>query len=171
MKYRLISGIDCDIYKNDIKEAYDSCPLVFDSQNIYTPKTADDTCDWVKGFTNSEDSIVYGIFDDMEEYLYGIIIFDNIRATLENSSAEVHIVNHKSIFGRRIRDLYDDLVNACGIDNIYAMIPSIAVHTIAICKRLGFKKTGYIPKALPYINSEHKEKMYDIQIYTREIKK
>lgn len=166
MKYRLITAGDCYKYRNDIFQAYESCHLIFDSQNPYKPETIEECCNYIAEYATSNDSIVYGVFDDNEDYLYGIVIFDNIRATKENSCAEVHIVNDKSIFGRKIRGVYEDLIIACGIDNLYVQVPSIAVHSIALCKRLGFKKTGYIPKALPYVNSVGEEKMYDIQIFS-----
>lgn len=166
MKYRLINAGDCYNYRNDILQAYQSCHLIFDSQNPYKPETAEECCDFVADYATSKDSIVYGVFDDLEEYLYGIVILDNMRGTKENTCAEVHIVNDKSVFGKKLRGVYEDLIIACGIDNLYAQIPSIAVHSIALCRRLGFKKTGYIPKALPYKNSKGEEHMYDIQIFS-----
>ena len=105
------------------------------------------------------------IFDDEEEFLYGLVIFDNIRMA-NKASAQVHIVNDKSIFGKKVRDIYKHIIETCGFDILYAEIPSIAVHAIGMCKRLGFKKTGYIPEALPYVNSKGIEQMYDIQIWS-----
>lgn len=53
---------------------------------------------------------------------------------------------------------------------LYCEIPSIAVNAIRMAKAMGFKKTGYIPTALPYVNSKGEEKLYDIQILTMEKK-
>lgn len=169
MKFRVINRDDCVKYRSDIFQAYQSCHLIFDSQNPYCPKTEEETLYFVLGYAcDSEDSLAYGVFDDNEDYLYGLVIFDNIRGTKQNTCAQVHIVNDKSVFGKKIKGVYEDLVRACGIDVIYAEIPSIAVHSIAMCRRLGFKKTGYIPSALPYVNSKGEENMYDIQIYVKE---
>ena len=121
--------------------------------------------DFVETFINSSDAVIVGIFDSEEKYLYGLVIFDNIRFA-NKSSAQVHIVNDKSIFGRKVRGLYEDILATCMFDTLYAEIPSMAVHAIALCKRLGFKKTGYIPDILPYVNCSGEEKMYDIQIWT-----
>ena len=83
-----------------------------------------------------------------------------------DAKQELHIVNDKSIFGRKVRGLYEEILATCMFDTLYAEIPSIAVHAIALCKRLGFKKTGYIPNVLPYVNSKGVEQMYDIQIWS-----
>ena len=106
-----------------------------------------------------------GILDDKEEFLFGIVIFDNIRFA-NKSCAQVHIVTDRAIWGRKIKDIYTEILKGSIFDTLYCEIPSIAVHPIAMCKRLGFKKTGYIPDALPYKNAQGEEKMYDLQIYT-----
>ena len=169
MKYRLINKDDCIKYRSDIFQAYQSCRLTFDYRNPYAPKTEEEALDFLIGYAeDSKDSIVYGLFDDKEDYLYGIVILDNIRITKDGSCAQVHIVNDKSIFGKRVRDVYNDLIIACGFNILYAEIPANAVHAIAMCKRMGFKKTGYIPKALPYKNINGEERMYDLQIFVKE---
>lgn len=165
MKFRKLTIKDCEKYKDDLFSCYKTNHLILDNQNNICINTPVSACHFVQSFIEASDSTVTGIFDDQEKYLYGIVIFDNIRFG-EKSCAEVHIVNDKSIFGKRVRDIYNDIINSLPFNTIYCMIPSIAVHPIAICKKLGFKKTGYIPDALPYTNSLGEEKMYDIQIWT-----
>ena len=165
MKFRTLNHGDIYTYRNDIFKCYNDCKLILDSQSIININCPQDAEDFIHGFAEAKDSDVWGIFDDNEEYLYGLIIFDNIRFC-NKSCAQVHIVNDKAIWGHKIRDIYKDIINSTIFDTLYCEIPSIAVHPIAMCKRLGFKKTGYIPDALPYANSKGEEKMYDLQIYT-----
>lgn len=162
MHYRKITKEDLSMYLSDIISCYQTNTLVFDSQNYLK----DTDMEWfIDTYIEAPDSLVTGIFDDKEEFLYGLVIFDNIRMA-DKASAQVHIVNDKSIFGKKVRDIYKHIIETCGFDVLYAEIPSIAVHAIGMCKRLGFKKTGYIPEALPYVNSKGVEQMYDIQIWS-----
>lgn len=162
MKYRQLTLDDCNKYSEDIIKCYSDCHLIFDSQSpineMFKPY-------FLKGFVGSDDSLALGIFDNDEMFLYGLVIFDNIRFA-DKSCAEVHIVTDKAIWGKKIKDVYNRILQGCIFDTLYCQVPSIAVNVIAICKRLGFKKTGYIPDALPYVNSRGEEKMYDLQIYT-----
>lgn len=163
MKYRTLTEKDCFTYRKDIIKCYKDCHLIFDSQS---PIPQDyEYHELLRGFVNAKDSLVYGIFDSDEYYLYGIVIFDNIRIA-DKSGAEVHIVTDKAIWGKKIKNIYGEMLQGCIFDTLYCQIPTIAVHTIALCKRLGFKKTGYIPDILPYVNAKGEEKMYDLQIYT-----
>lgn len=162
MKYRNLKIEDCQMYRNDIIKCYNDCHLIFDSQS---PIPQDfDLAYFLSTFIVATDSIVLGIFDDKEEYLYGLVIFDNIRFA-NKSCAEVHIITDRAIWGKKIKDIYNQILEGCILDTLYCQVPTIAVNVIAICKRLGFRKTGYIPDALPYVNSKGEEKMYDIQIY------
>ena len=166
MKTCKLDIIDCYMYRDDIFDCYQTNRLVFDSQNPIKITTPDIAAEFIRKFVEAEDSCVMGLFDDSKKFLYGLVIFDNIRYANNKSCAQVHIVNSKTIFGKVVREIYDNIIAACGIDTIYAEIPAIAVFPINICKRLGFVKTGYIPEALPYINSRGQEKMYDIIILT-----
>lgn len=163
MKYRQLKPDDINTYRDDIIKCYSDCHLIFDSQNPIPQEL--DLAYYLSNFVIATDSIVFGIFDDKEEFLYGLVIFDNIRFA-NKSCAEVHIITDKALWGKKIKDIYNQMLNGCIFDTLYCQVPSIAVHVIAICKRLGFKKTGYIPDALPYVNSKGEEKMYDIQIYS-----
>lgn len=165
MIFRTLGHDDVYNYREDIFKCYNDCKLILDSQNPIELKNEFQCEDFIHGFVEAKDSDVWGILDDNEEYLYGLIIFDNIRFC-NKSCAQVHIVNDKAIWGHKIRDIYKEIINSTIFDTLYCEIPSIAVYPIAMCKRLGFKKTGYIPDALPYVNSNGEEKMYDIQIYT-----
>jgi hypothetical protein len=164
MKYRPLEYEDIKKFRDDIIKCYNDCHLIFDSQNTIPKRMP--MWVFVDNFVDSSDSMVIGILDDNEEFLYGLVIFDNIRFAQDKSCAEVHIVTDKAIWGRKIRDIYNKIIQGCIFSTLYCQIPTIAVSAIAICKRLGFKKTGYIPEALPYVNSRGEEKMYDLQIYT-----
>lgn len=165
MKFRTLDHGDVYMYRNDIFKCYKDCSLIFDSQNPITIKSVEDSSNFIRGFIEGKDSSVLGIFNDSEEFLYGIVIFDNIRFA-NKSCAQVHIVTDKAIWGRKIKDIYKAILASSIFDTLYCEIPSIAVHPIAMCRRLGFKKTGYIPDVLPYVNANGEEKMYDLQIYT-----
>ena len=165
MKYRTLYHGDLFVYRSDIFKCYHDCNLIFDSQNVIDIKDEHDSENLLHGFVEAKDSLVLGILDDKEEFLFGIIIFDNIRFA-NKSCAQVHIVTDRAIWGRKIKDIYTEILKVSIFDTLYCEIPSIAVHPIAMCKRLGFKKTGYIPDALPYKNAQGEEKMYDLQIYT-----
>ena len=165
MKFRSLDHGDVYVYRGDIYKCYKDCSLVFDSQNPIEIKNEFDAENFMHGFVGAKDSSVLGIFDNNEEFLYGIIIFDNIRFA-NKSCAQVHIVTDKAIWGKKIKDIYHEILRGSIFDILYCEIPSIAVHPIAMCKRLGFKKTGYIPDVLPYKNSKGEERMYDLQIYT-----
>lgn len=166
MKNRLLKIEDVDRYKDDIFQCYQDCKLILDNQSPIDLSTPDKCAGFIAGFINSTDSIVQGIFDEKESFLYGLVIFDNIRIGKTKSCAEVHIVNSRNIWGKRIRDVHENILFYCYFDTLYCQIPTIATSAIALCKRLGFKKTGYIPNALPYTNCKGEEDLYDIQIYT-----
>lgn len=165
MKYRSLTDDDISKFGEDLKSCYDSNHLIFDNQCPIHLNTKESIQRYVLEYVLADDSCVLGIFDNEEKYLYGIVIFDNIRMG-NKCSAELHIVNDKSIFGKKLKGVYESILRDTIFNTLYAQIPSIAVHAIAMCKRLGFKKTGYIPSVLPYTNSEGEEKMYDVQIWT-----
>lgn len=167
MKFRKLNEADLVRYAEDALECYKTNHLILDIQSPLSFETEEDIIWFLKPYIISKDSQLIGIFDNDENTLYGVVIFDNIRIGENGKScAQVHIATHKYVFGKVIRQLYRDMINAFLFTNIYAEIPSIAVHAIKVCKDLGFKKTGYIPEALPYLNSKGECKMYDIQIWS-----
>lgn len=166
MKIKQLNAVDCLKFENDIFECYRTNHLVLDSQNTWKMNTPFDAREFLRGYASAGDSCVIGIFDNEETTLYGFVIFDNLRYCGNKSCAEVHIVMSKYMFGKNNFYMYERILRGCGLTTVYAQIPSIAVHPIRICKKLGFKKTGYIPDAITYVNSSGEEKMYDIQIYT-----
>lgn len=165
MKYRQMKEQDLFRFAQDIKSCYNSCHLVFDDQNPLKGLSTEGLLLFLKGYIEADDSSITAILDDDEKFLYGIIIFDNIRMGIKNS-AQVHIVNDRSIWGRRIKDIYKQVIHCSIFDILYAEIPAIAVGAIGMCRRLGFKKTGYIPSIAPYTNSKGEEKVYDMQIWS-----
>ena len=113
MKYRQLKLEDIERYKEDIHSCYMTNHLVFDSQNPLREGMSVENTKWfVETFINSSDAVIVGIFDSEEKYLYGLVIFDNIRFA-NKSSAQVHIVNDKSIFGKKVRGLYEDILSTC----------------------------------------------------------
>lgn len=170
MKQKILQTNDIAKYAEDIKRCYDCNKLIFDCDNPLRLEDVVDLCNFVSPYIDSDDSYVIGIVDDNEKYLYGLVIFDNIRTDGTITTAQVHIVTDKIIWGKQIKDMYNEILAYGLIDNIYCEIPQIAVNAIGMCKRLGFKKTGYIPKALPYINSKGEKKLYDLNIFVRERK-
>lgn len=172
MKYRLLTQEDCEIYSEDIYNCYKTNHFVFDSQNIIHIDSPETAWCYVLKYVKAEDSCVQGIFDNNEQYLYGLVIYDMIRCTDKYTSTQVHIVNDKAIFGKVIRGLYKEIIEVSPFTTIYAEIPSIAVHAIRLCKDMGFKKTGYVPNVIPYVNSKGEENMYDLIIlsYVKEVK-
>lgn len=166
MKHRILQKSDVWNYGDDLLSMYQTNRLVIDSQSPLDLSNRDSVCEFIEPFVTSNDSMVVGIFDEQEKYLYGIVIFDNIRFDEVNSCAQIHIVNDKSIFGKKVRNIYGEIIESMPFTTLYCEIPSIAVHAIAVCKRAGFKKTGYIPLALPYKNIKGEEKLYDLQIFT-----
>lgn len=165
MKYRQMKEQDLFKFAQDIKSCYDSCHLVFDDQNPLKGLNTEGLLLFLKDYIEADDSSITAILDDDEKFLYGIIIFDNIRMGVKNS-AQVHIVNDRSIWGHRIKDIYKQIIYCSIFDILYAEIPAIAVGAIGMCRRLGFKKTGYIPSIAPYTNSKGEEKLHDMQIWS-----
>lgn len=170
MKRKLISSDkELELYLDDIVECYKDNPQILDSQSPYCLTNKEGAMVFLSSYVNSKDSMVIGIVDDREEFLYGLILFDNIRMA-DKKSAECHIVASKQVWGKIILDIYKDALNSSVFDVLYCMIPANCVLAIRIAKQLGFKKTGYIPKVIPYINVKGIERLYDLQVYSREVR-
>lgn len=168
MKYRVLNIADCEYYKDDILSCYNDNKFIFDDQNCIELNNSDACGEFVAAYVQALDSYVLGVFDDLEEYLYGLIIFDNVRIVGGDSIAQVHIVTNRAIWGKRIKNIYEQVLEYGLVKTLYCEIPQIAVGAIAMCRRLGFRKTGYIPKALPYTNVNGERKMYDLNIFVWE---
>lgn len=165
MKYRPLEIKDCALYQDDILGCYNDNAFILDAQSPLKLNTPVQCQYFILGYIEADDSMVLGIFSDDEKYLYGLIIFDNIRIVENDSVAQVHIVTSRAIWGKRIRDIYSAILKSTLFSRLFCEIPVIAAGAIAMCKRLGFKKTGYIPKALPYTNAVGETKLYDINTY------
>lgn len=147
-------------YKDDIQKCIEDNPQIRDEESRIV--------EWkhVNEYIDSLDSSVLGIFDKDCLFLFGLIIYDNIRLTNDGNSAEVHICMSRDFWGKEFTSIYNKILREGIFDVIYAQIPSKCRPTLSLCKRLGFKKTGYIPKVVPYKNVKGEVKMYDILIYT-----
>ena len=167
MKHRPLEQKDLELYTDDIISCYKDNPTIFDVQCPYSMGTPQGVKTFLGSFVDSKDSIVLGIFDDREDYLYGVVIFDNIRMA-QTSSADVHIATSKAIWGRMVLGIYKEILEYSIFSNLYCMIPQNCVLAIGMAKRMGFKKTGYIPKALPYRNRKNELRLYDLQIFSME---
>lgn len=165
LKYRRLTKDDIINKADDLFRCYEDNKLILDNQSVIEVHTPIDIVEYLIPFTMAKDSLVVGIMDRQEQFLFGVVIFDNIRIA-DSSCAEIHIAISKEIWGKICKNLFDEMIVSCGIDVLYCQIPKIAVRAISMCKKMGFKKTGYIPKALPYTNSKNECKMYDINIYT-----
>lgn len=172
---RVLTIDDIEIYIEDIQECYKDNHLVFDDQSPlkYIPDSRQELYDFLSGFVSSPDSLIFGCFNATREYLYGIIILDNIRYgkvgidNEEMSCGEVHICLSRIIWGSTALAVCKYCLDLLPVKSVYCMIPTVAVGAISMCKKLGFKKTGYIPNALPYTSLRSKTtKLFDLQIYT-----
>lgn len=166
MLVRTLKIEDLDIYRDDINQCYSDNPQVTDIQNPLNFSKEDERIRFLESYIRDIESFVDGIFDDEQEYLYGIIIYEGIRLTNDGNSAQVHILISRDMWGKNYLDVYKELINSSMFDVLYAMIPSCCRGATTLCKRLGFKKTGYVPKALPYKNIKGEVKMFDELIYS-----
>ena len=164
MKYRPLKRDDIFEYSKDLLKCYNDNKLILDCQNPISITYERDVMEFLLPYVEGVDSYIVGIFDDYEKFLYGIIIYDNIRC-VDVMTAEIHIAIAKEIWGKIIKGLFDEMIKNCLPDILYCQIPQIAVRAISMVKRMGFKKTGYIPKALPYKNAEGVTKLYDLNIF------
>lgn len=163
MQTKILKLEDIRKYKEDIKSCYKCNPLIFDEDNYLRSVDAELL---LLNYLNSDDSYIVGIISDDEKYLYGVVIYDNVRSNGETTTAQVHIAIDKAIWGKTTYEAFTDMLKFGLNDVVYCEVPENAVKVNMMCKRLGFKKTGYIPKALPYTNSKGEKVMHDIFIWT-----
>lgn len=157
MDIRILTIEDIDQYKDMIYDCYEDNGLIFDDQNPLLLMTASGVAEFIKSFVYGEDSLVFGIMDD--DLLQGLIILDHIRYGLKSaktkeqtSCAEVHICMSRAIWGKPVLGICHEFQKISPVDILYCNIPENAVGALTLCKRVGFKKTGYIPYNLPYEN-------------------
>lgn len=166
MKTRFLKEEDFYKYEEDIVDCYMDNLQIMDSQSCLDITNRDILSDYVLGLISSKESSIEGIFNDKEEYLYGMIVYDGMRFSNDGNAAQLHLAVCKDLWGKVIFNMCNQILERTYFDTLYCMIPSYCRPTIALVKKLGFKKTGYIPKALPYKNIKGEEKMYDELIYT-----
>lgn len=166
MKHRVLTLNDCAKYNEDIFQCFKDNPQILDEEEENYFETLEKVHNYVSELVFWHTSMVVGIFDDEEEFLYGIVIFDQMRFSKDGNSAQLHIATSKDIWGKDFLDIYHEMINESHFDVMYCMIPAKCRATIGFVKTLGFKKTGYIPKAIPYKDRNGKIKMYDELIYT-----
>lgn len=164
MHYKKLNIEDIINYRNDLYNAFLDNHLILDLQCELQFNNSVDFANYLLKYVLASDSLVIGIFDN--KICYGYVIFDTIRIASDNSSAQVHIAVSKKLRGKKVIKIFKDIRDNSNIQTFYCEIPSIAIHAINICKKLGFKKTGYIPKIIPYKNIFGNVNMYDVYILT-----
>lgn len=165
MIFELLTDKECELYNQDIFLCFKDNPLFFDIFNPNTIKNKEDAKYFVKSFIDSDECLVFGVFDDNKKILYGLVILDEVRMGLRNS-AKCHILLTKELWGRQAFDICEKIIQKTIIDVFYCEIPAYAYKAIGLVKKLGFKKTGYIPKIIPYVTINKSNVMHDILIYT-----
>ena len=171
MFYKKLDTRDIIRYDEALFKAFNDNHLILDEQNELKFEYKEEFGRFLNKYVEAKDSLAIGIFDNNK--CQGYVIFDNMRMTEETSCAQVHIAISKDLRGKKALKVCKDIRDNSGIDTFYCEIPSIAAHAINLCKRLGFKKTGYIPNNLPYTNVLGETKMYDtyIMVYRNDIDK
>ena len=164
MQADILHAGDLFYFRKDLFRAFTDNHFIEDEQAPNSIMCEQDLVDYLANFVNEQDSMIVGIFDNNKKYCYGYILYDNIRYA-DKMVAEVHIAIAKEIWGKTISSLFKKILDESLFDVLYCQIPQIAVRAISMCKRLGFKKTGYIPCALPYKNSKGKTELYDLNIF------
>lgn len=167
MKYRNLIKEDVKRYLDDIVSCYNSNKFILDSQSPLDFLNPENLYNFILGFIEAEDSMVTGLFDDKEQFLYGLVIFDSIRFGQDcKAAAEVHIAVDRTAFGKLTFELLKEMQRDCVFTTLFCHIPDIANRAIRLVKALDFKKTGYIPSCLPYTNLKGVEDLHDVQIWT-----
>lgn len=166
MKVRPLTMYDVCNFEDDICQCYFDNLQIQDSQCPINFSDRDEVLDYVLDFVEDSKSFVTGIMDDNEEYLFGLVIYDGVRMSDDGNSSELHLVTCKDMWGKDFLDVYYQMLGGTIFDTLYCSIPSYCRPVIALLKKLGFKKTGYVPKVLPYKNLKGEEKMYDVLFYT-----
>lgn len=168
MQTRYLIQLDTFQYEEDLIKCVKDNPQICDYQSLLDIHNDDSILNAISSYINCMDSSIEGIFDDNYEYLFGFIAYDKIRLTDDGNSAEVHICISKDMWGRDFYPVYEEILKNSMFDVLYADMPACCRGAITLCKRLGFKKTGYIPKSIPYVTTKGDVKMFDEYIYSWE---
>lgn len=161
------SQINLSRYQDDIVKCFTDNKLIFDSQHrLNNNSNKDDILNYVYSFIQQKDCLAYGLFDNNKQFLYGLVLFENMRFGENANCAQAHIALSKLIWGETSSKVLEGILKDCIFDVVYCQIPSRAVPAIRLAKKLGFKKTGYVPKCIPYVNSEGREILYDLYTLT-----
>lgn len=165
MKTKMLTVEDIEKYLPDLVKCCSDNPQITDYQGYLDVNNEEAVYNACLNYLYADDSAIQGIFDDDEIYLFGFIVYDNIRLTDDGNASEVHICMSKHVWGKEFYKIYTDILDNSLFDVIYCQIPSHCRGAITLCKRLGFTKTGYIPKVIPYVTVKGEVKMFDQYIY------
>lgn len=166
MQTRYLIGIDLIQYRSDILQCVKDNPQICDYESFLNINDDEAILSEISSYIQSYDSCIEGIFDDDYDFLYGFVIYDKIRLTDDGNSAEIHICSCKHIWGKDFYKIYKNILKYSMFDVLYANMPACCRGAITLCKKLGFKKTGYVPKTIPYTTTKGEVKMFDELIYT-----
>lgn len=162
MFYKTLDYISIARFKTELFKAFKDNSLILDQQCELHFDDEFEFSNFLLKYVEASDSMVIGLFDNNK--CQGYVILDNIRITEDNSCAQVHLAISKSLRGKKALQILKEIRDNSNLEMFYCEIPSIAIHAINVCKKLGFKKTGYIPNNLPYTNAFGQTKMYDTYI-------
>ena len=95
MKHRVLRQNDCAQYSDDLFQCFKDNPQILDEESIDYFESLEKSVNYVEDLIGSPDSMVVGIFDDDEEFLYGIVIFDQMRFSKDGNSAQLHIAIYR----------------------------------------------------------------------------
>lgn len=127
MKTRALTLLDLQTYMIDIYQCYKDNPQIIDAQSPYSIATPQQVQELLIPYIEVNDSMIKGIFDDKEQYLFGIVMFDVMRITPDGSSCEIHIATAKPIWGKMLIDTYKQMLDELIFDNLYCSIPANCV--------------------------------------------
>jgi len=166
MKTRFLELSDVDKYAEDLFICCKHNPQITDYQGYLDVNDKEATLEAIKNYIEGRDSSIEAIMDNREEYIFGFVVYDNMRLTDDGNAAECHICTARDIWGKDFLNIYEEILNHSIFNVLYCIIPSRCRGAINLCKKLGFKKTGYIPNSIPYTNVKGEVKMFDELIYS-----
>lgn len=171
MHTRFLTREDIRKYEDDLAMCYSDNLQIMDDECEVDFTNRDELLDYLFGLMDNNYSAIQGIFDDEEDFLFGVIIYDSIRLTDDGNSAQLHLATCKEMWGKDYLYIYQEELKKTFFDVLYCMVPAFCRPVIGLLKKLDFEKTGYVPKALPYTNSKGITKMHDELIYVYQRRK